>query len=84
MTARSVPKCYYFRKFLLVKQPFYKYDKIQPVKYVYNVKRISKLKEFTDDKFELEENGRKFSKTDRKHCGKRRNCSLQKTCSANT
>ena len=35
------------------------------------------LKEYADNNFKLDENGRKFYKTDRKHCGKRRNCSLQ-------
>ena len=37
----------------------------------------SKLKEFADDNFELNENGRKISKMSRKHLGKRRNCSLR-------
>ena len=47
----------------------------------------SKLKEFADDNFKLDENGRKLFKrvekwkkviqTGRKHCGKRRNCSLR-------
>ena len=37
----------------------------------------SKLKKFADDNFKVDENGRKFSKTGRKHCGKRRNCSLR-------
>ena len=36
--------------------------------------RLSKLKEFADDNFKFEENG-KVIKTGRKHCGKRRNCS---------
>ena len=36
----------------------------------------SKLKEFADDNFKFDENGRKFYKRDRKHCEKRRNCSL--------
>ena len=34
-------------------------------------------KEFADDNFEFAGNGRKFSKKRRKHCGKRRNCSLR-------
>ena len=37
----------------------------------------SKLKEFADDNFKFVGNGRKLSKTGRKHCGKRRNCSLR-------
>ena len=36
----------------------------------------SKLKEFTDDNSKFDENGGKFSKRRRKHCVKRRNCSL--------
>ena len=36
----------------------------------------SKLREFADNKFKFYENGRMFLKTGRKHCGKRRNCSL--------
>ena len=35
----------------------------------------SKLKEFADDNFRFDENGRKLSKRVEKHCGKRRNCS---------
>ena len=31
---------------------------------------------FTDDDFEFDENGREFLQQDRKHCGKRRYCSL--------
>ena len=37
----------------------------------------SKLREFADDNFKFDENGRKFSKTGRKHFGKMRNCSLR-------
>ena len=37
----------------------------------------SKFKAFADDNSKFDENGRKFSKKDRKHCGKRRNCSLR-------
>ena len=37
----------------------------------------SKLKEFADDNFKFDENGRKFFGMGRKHCGKRRNCSLR-------
>ena len=37
----------------------------------------SKLEEFADDNFELDENARKFSKMGGKHCGKSRNCSLR-------
>ena len=37
----------------------------------------SKLKEFPDDDFKFNENGRKFFKQVEKHCGKRRNCSLR-------
>ena len=41
----------------------------------------SKLKEFADDNFTFDENGEKKKKTvlekDRKHCWKRRNCSLR-------
>ena len=33
----------------------------------------SKLKAFADDNFKFNENGRKFAKKGRKHCGKRRN-----------
>ena len=36
----------------------------------------SKLKEFADDIFKFDENGRKLFKMGRKHFGKRRNCSL--------
>ena len=37
----------------------------------------SKLKEFADDNFKFDENEKveKVIQTDRKHCGKRRNCS---------
>ena len=35
----------------------------------------SKLKEFTGDNFEFDENGRKFTKRVEKYYGKRRNCS---------
>ena len=53
----------------------------------------SKLKEFADDNFEFDTNGKKVLKMGRKHCGKRRNCSLtsnfsfshsvfKKTCTA--
>ena len=34
----------------------------------------SNLKEFADDNFKFDGNGRKFSKTGRKNCVKRRNC----------
>ena len=37
----------------------------------------SKLKEFADDNFKFDENGRKLAKRVEKHCGKRRNCSLR-------
>ena len=37
----------------------------------------SKLKGFAHDNFRIDENGRQFSKTVEKHCGKRRNCSLR-------
>ena len=37
----------------------------------------SKLREFADDNFKFDENGRKFFKQIEKHCGKRRNCSLR-------
>ena len=37
----------------------------------------SKLKDFADDNLKFYENGRKFPKMVRKHCGKRRNCSLR-------
>ena len=36
----------------------------------------SKLKEFADDNFKFDEN-EKVIQTGRKHCGKRRNCSLR-------
>ena len=36
----------------------------------------SKLKEFADDNFKFDENG-KVIQTGRKQCGKRRNCSLR-------
>ena len=36
----------------------------------------SKLKELADDNFKSDENGRKSIQMGRKHCGKRRNCSL--------
>ena len=38
-----------------------------------NISDCSKLKEFADNNFKLDENGR----NGRKHCGKRRNCSLR-------
>ena len=38
---------------------------------------ISKLKEFTHDNFEFDENGCKFSKSIENTVGKRRNCSLR-------
>ena len=37
----------------------------------------SKLKDFVDDNFKFDKNGRKLSKLVKKHCGKRRNCSLR-------
>ena len=37
----------------------------------------SKLKQFADDNFKFEETGRKTIQMGRKHCGKRRNCSLR-------
>ena len=37
----------------------------------------SRLKEYADDNFEFDKNGRKLSKQVEKHCGKRRNCSLR-------
>ena len=37
----------------------------------------SKVKEFADNNSKFDENGGKFSKSVAKHCGKRRNCSLQ-------
>ena len=37
----------------------------------------SKLKEFADDNFKFDKNGKKVLKTDRQHYGKRRNCSLR-------
>ena len=37
----------------------------------------SKLKAFADDNSRFNENGRKFFKRLKKHCGKRRNCSLR-------
>ena len=37
----------------------------------------SKLKELADDNFKFDENGKKVLQTGRKHCGKRRNCSLR-------
>ena len=39
----------------------------------------SKLKEFADDNFKFDENGRKSIRIGRKHCGKRRKCSLRAT-----
>ena len=39
--------------------------------------RPFQLKEFADDNFKLDENGRKYVQMGRKHRGKRRNCSLQ-------
>ena len=41
--------------------------------------RLIKLKDFADDNFKFNENGRKFFKMGRKHCGKRRNCALRAT-----
>ena len=37
----------------------------------------SKLKEVADNNFEYDKNAGKFTKKGRKHCGKRRNCSLR-------
>ena len=37
----------------------------------------SKLKEFADDNFKYDENGRMFIQMGRKHFGKRRKCLLQ-------
>ena len=37
----------------------------------------SKLKEFADDNFKFDKKWKKVIKTGRKHCGKRRNCSLR-------
>ena len=37
----------------------------------------SKPKDFSDDNFKFNGNDGKFSKKGRKHCGKRRNCSLR-------
>ena len=37
----------------------------------------SKLKEIADDNFKFDKNGGKGLQTGRKHCGKRRNCSLR-------
>ena len=37
----------------------------------------SKLKEFADNNFKLDKNGKKFFKGVRKHCWKRKNCSSQ-------
>ena len=37
----------------------------------------SKLKEFADDNFRFDENGKKLSKRVEKNCGKKRNCSLR-------
>ena len=37
----------------------------------------SKLKELADDDFKFDENARKSIQMGRKHCGKRRNCSLR-------
>ena len=37
----------------------------------------SKLKEFANDNFTFDENSRQFSRTGKKHCGKRRNCSFR-------
>ena len=35
------------------------------------------MKEFADDNFKFDENGKKVIRTGRKHCWKRRNCSLR-------
>ena len=37
----------------------------------------SKVKEFADDNFKFDKNGRTFFKRGRKHCGKRRNGSFR-------
>ena len=37
----------------------------------------SELKDFADDKFKFDEKRKKVIQTGRKHCGKRRNCSLR-------
>ena len=55
----------------------------------------SKLKEFADENFKFDANGRKSIQMGRKHCGESRNCLLQaispfftvlpkKTCTADT
>ena len=42
-----------------------------------NDKFLIQLKKFADDNFKFDETGRKSIQTGRKHCGKRRNCSLR-------
>ena len=39
-----------------------------------------KLKEFADENFKFNENGRKFSKTGRKYCGKKEKSLVRKLC----
>ena len=46
-----------------------------PVFQIPQILDSSKLKEFADDNFKFDENGRVFE-GDRKYCGKRINCSL--------
>ena len=44
--------------------------------------RLFELKEFADDNFEFDKISKKVLQEGRKHCGKRRNCSFQKICTA--
>ena len=39
--------------------------------------RLIKLKEFADDNFNLDKKWQKVAEMGKKHCGKRRNCSLR-------
>ena len=54
----------YFLLSTLISQPFPKWQILDS----------SKLKEFADNSFKFDENGRKFSKRVKKHCGKKENC----------
>ena len=57
-----------YEQFLVFPMGFNPFPKRQILDFI-------KLKEFADDNFKFDENGRKFSS--RKYCGKRRNCSLR-------
>ena len=55
-------------------------ESLLPVTLIFPEREIpdsSRLKEVADDNFKFDDNGKKVIQMDRKHCGKRRNCSLR-------